>query len=225
MRLLNKARVVRQNHFNNFRSTFEIARQAGFSITLHCGEWMYIFLGIISIEEDQFTLLRVIIGELPCDEQESSLTDAYDEVKAILDFHPERLGHALLLPPTLQKELLERKIPVESCPTSNVMTLELAKHHAGSLLEGLKTHPQLASWIREHHPFSIGTDDPGVFNTNGTKELLLLQKALDLDFTQIFEIPLKSMDHAFCNVEIRKLVKNRLVERIETLSKGMVRIR
>jgi len=44
------------------------------------------------------------------------------------------------------------------------MTLELAKHLSGSILDGLKMHPQLASWIQKDHPFSIGTDDPGVFH-------------------------------------------------------------
>lgn len=159
--------------------------------------------------------ISVWVGEVPCEEKESLLkSDTYAEAKSILDFAPERLGHALLLPPSLQKVLLERKIPVESCPTSNVMTLELAKHHSGSLLEGLKNHPQMEKWLVQHHPLSIGTDDPGVFNTNATKELMLIQKAFDLDTESLAKIPLEAMEHAFCDGGTSKNVAERIEERI-----------
>jgi adenosine deaminase len=98
------------------------------------------------------------------------------------------------------------------------MTLELAKCYSGSLLEGLRTHPQLSSWIKKSHPFSIGTDDPGVFHTNATKELMLVQKAFDLEAKTMYGIVLDSMDHAFCNSETRKMVKARLEQRVEQLS-------
>lgn len=141
------------------------------------------------------------------------------EAKEILDFVPDRLGHSLLLPPILQQTLLDKKIPVESCPTSNVMTLELAQCYSGSILEGLKSHPQLADWIVKFHPFSIGTDDPGVFHTNATKELMLVQKAFDLDTTRLCKIVVESLDHVFCNETTKKLVKERIERRIRELQK------
>jgi adenosine deaminase len=94
------------------------------------------------------------------------------------------------------------------------MTLELAKHVSGSLLEGLQQHPQLEHWIQNKHPFSIGTDDPGVFHTNGTKELLLLSKAWNVDRYFLQKIVLQSMDHAFCDKKTKALVKGRMEERM-----------
>jgi adenosine deaminase len=127
-----------------------------------------------------------------------------------LDFGPDRIGHALLLPPSLQKYLSASGIPVESCPTSNVMTLELAKHCSGSLLEGLKQHPQLENWIQTGHSISIGTDDPGVFHTNATKELMLVQKAFNVDKQRLRKIVLESMDHAFCSDDTMRVVHRRI---------------
>ena len=139
----------------------------------------------------------------------------YDEVVSILDFGPDRLGHALLLPPTLQSKLNELQIPVESCPTSNVLTCELHKHpnsssDDGSLVEGLALHPQLPAWIRQQHPVSIGTDDPGIFDTSQTKELLLVHHTFGISPEELQNIVLQSMEFAFCNNETKELVKARI---------------
>jgi adenosine deaminase len=155
-----------------------------------------------------------IVAEVPCDDNNPATKTSYEEAKTILEFCPDRLGHALLLPPTLQQILFAAKIPVESCPTSNVMTLELAKHCSGSLLEGLKQHPQLKTWLQKKHPISIGTDDPGVFHTNATKELMLLQKAFNVDKDGLERIVIQSMDHAFCDSETKKLVQRRIKDRL-----------
>ena len=149
-------------------------------------------------------------AEIPCDRDDETSKIAFEEAKTILNFRPDRLGHALLLPPPLQTILSEKKIPIESCPTSNVMTLELAKHYSGSLLEGLKKHPQLKNWLEQKHPISIGTDDPGVFHTTATKELLLLQKAFGLHKSDLQRISLESIDQAFCSNITKTIILERM---------------
>ena len=133
----------------------------------------------------------------------------------MLEFVPDRLGHALLLPPSLQRYLEQLRIPVESCPTSNVMTLELAKHFSGNLLEGLQQHPQLKRWLETKHPISIGTDDPGVFHTNATKELFLLHRAWNVSREGLICIILDSMDFAFCEDQTKIFVKSELERRVD----------
>ena len=138
-----------KSSFIDFRDCFEKARQSGvLSVTLHH-------------------------AEVPCtDDDQDSV--AYKDALAILEFGPNRLGHALILPPSLQQKLLELKIPVETCPTSNVMTTELVeKSSGGSLVDGVKRHPQLKQWLETKHPLCICTDDPGVFDTNATQEFVL----------------------------------------------------
>jgi adenosine deaminase len=181
--------------FAEFRASFELARQLGLKITLHCGE-------------------VPIPNEINGGEVDRS-SRAYKDAKAILDFHPDRLGHALLLSSDLQKQLLGAKIPVETCPTSNVMTLELnEKSSDGSLLEGMNKHPQLKSWLETSHPIVVCTDDPGVFDTSATKELILIQQALHVTIDTLKNIIVKSMDYAFCSQEIKDLVKGRIRERM-----------
>lgn len=149
-------------------------------------------------------------AEIPCDGDDETSQIAFEEAKSILNFIPDRLGHALLLPPPLQQLLSEKNIPIESCPTSNVMTLELAKHYSGSLLEGLKKHPQLENWLDKKHPISIGTDDPGVFHTTATKELLLLQRAFNLKKGDLQRISVESMHQAFCSVDTKLVIVGRM---------------
>ena len=135
--------------FVDFRDCFEKARRSGvLSVTLHC-------------------------AEVPCTDDDRD-SEAYRDAQAILGFCPDRLGHALILPPSLQQTLAELKIPVETCPTSNVMTTELVEKSSGeNLIDGVKRHPQLRQWLQNKHPFCICTDDPGVFNTNPTQEFFL----------------------------------------------------
>jgi adenosine deaminase len=202
-----------KNHFNHFLTAFERARLLNLNITLHCGTftWQLQEVGRLTASNSFLSFE----GEVLChDENDESTKICYEEVKSILTFGPDRLGHALLLPPSLQRLLSEKKIPVESCPTSNVMTLELAKSCSGSLLEGLKQHPQLQNWIKSKHPISIGTDDPGVFDTNPTKELLLLHHAFSISREGINRILLESMDHAFCDSTTKERMKLCIQERL-----------
>jgi adenosine deaminase len=174
-----------KHNFRDYQATLETARKAGLQTTVHCGE--------IPIPEDP-------------------TNKAYQEVQAVFRFRPDRLGHALLLPASLREELMNQvRIPVESCPTSNVMTLELAKHKGGNLLEGLQQHPQLGFWLAEKYPISISTDDPGVFHTHATQEMLLLAKAWNVSKERLKQIVLDSIDQAFCE----EVVKTRIREKIQ----------
>ncbi|GAX15340.1 adenosine deaminase [Fistulifera solaris] len=177
--------------FHCFRPHLERARQAGLRITLHCGE----------VADCDMTSNITHADETSC--------STYSEVQAMLDFHPDRLGHALFVPNTFWSSQ-ERRIPVETCPTSNVMTLELAQHVRGHLMEGLQQHPQLREWLDTQYPLAIGTDDPGVFDTNPTKELWLLCRAFDLNVSIICRLVEQSMEYAFCD----EATKRRLQEDI-----------
>ncbi|KAG7362775.1 adenosine deaminase [Nitzschia inconspicua] len=187
-----------KREFSDFRACFEAARQGGLFVTLHC-------------------------AEVPCSDEEKE-SSAYQDANAILDFVPDRLGHALLLPPILQKKLEDLRIPVEACPTSNVMTLELAERNSGgSLLEGLSRHPQLKRWLFEtNHPLAISTDDPGVFHTTATKELVLLQKAYSLTNADLQKIVEQSMDYAFANQETKYFIKQRIKDRFQMINEKRV---
>ena len=97
------------------------------------------------------------------------------------------------------------------------MTIELARHIDGDLVSGLRQHPQLKHWLKAEYPISIGTDDPGVFHTNASKELLLLVRAWDLNRKDLSSIIVQSMEYAFCEESIRDGVKDDIQSLIERL--------
>ena len=179
-----------QNDFRDFEGALSKARRAGLKVTLHCGE-----IACAECSNDQ-NLLHV---------------KALEEATAVIAFHPDRLGHALLLPRCLRPALSSSQIPVEACPTSNVMTLELATSFHGHLVEGLKLHPQMEHWLSTDYPFSISTDDSGVFNTNPSKELLLLALAWNLSPATLKRIVVRSIDHAFCDEKTKALLREAML--------------
>eukprot|EP00537_Pseudo-nitzschia_pungens_P004130 CAMPEP_0172374404 /NCGR_PEP_ID=MMETSP1060-20121228/55674_1 /TAXON_ID=37318 /ORGANISM="Pseudo-nitzschia pungens, Strain cf. cingulata" /LENGTH=417 /DNA_ID=CAMNT_0013101065 /DNA_START=14 /DNA_END=1267 /DNA_ORIENTATION=+ len=182
-----------KSNFVDFRDCFETARQSGLlSVTLHH-------------------------AEVPCsdDDQESV---AYRDALSILDFKPTRLGHALILPPSLQEKLIQLEIPVETCPTSNVMTTELVERSSGgNLVEGVKRHPQFQQWLEHKHPICICTDDPGVFNTNATQEFILLQEAFALKSKDFEEIVINAVDYTFTDQETKAILKNRMLTKLSAM--------
>jgi adenosine deaminase len=185
--------------FRDFQPVFQKARDAGLQVTIHC-------------------------AEVPCGDDDSTLDTqsiicAREEAAAILKFRPDRLGHALLLPPSLQATLDKLRIPVETCPTSNVMTLELAKLADGNLIHGLQQHPALHHWLQTNHPLAVGTDDPGVFDTTATKELLLIAAACNVDRKRLASLVLNSMDYAFCDTLTREKIKEQMVQRIDEMGR------
>lgn len=165
-----------RNDFRAFKPAFDMARREGLPISIHCGE---IPMGLNGLEKDE------------------TLLSAYQEAVSIIEFRPERLGHGLLLSEMLMKRLTHQPIPIECCPTSNVMTLELSSHHGGNLIDGMKIHPQLGKWLENGYPISINTDDSGLFNTNLTREILLVAKAFHLGKRELVNIILNSVDHIF----------------------------
>jgi adenosine deaminase len=184
-----------KNDFRDYEAAFQFARNAGLKVTIHC-------------------------GEAPCDKsanvKDEKMAKAFREAEAVLRFHPQRLGHALLLPDSLQSSLDNSHIAIETCPTSNVMTLGLAISFHGKLIEGLKCHPCLARWL-EYYPISVSTDDSGVFHTDPTKELLLLRISYNLNEDRLKKIVLQSMDHVFCDDKTKELLKEAMSTNLASL--------
>jgi adenosine deaminase len=187
--------------FADFVPLFQQARDSGLKITLHCGE-----------TEDP--------------ENNSALSQEMDQ---ILDFGPDRLGHALLMSVAQRQLLLAAGIPVEVCPTSNVMTLELHRHlkehdqHTCSVVSSLRDHHPLLQAIcfqlgAQHHPVIFCTDDPGVFDTNLLREYCLVSSALNLTsefWTQSYLNNI--MSYAFCDDTTKQYVQSQIEEYLEAL--------
>ena len=192
-----------KNDFNSFEPAFHLARQSALSVSLHC-------------------------GEIPCQQTASNgkgeiSKKAFDEAKSIINFAPDRLGHAIFLPDSVWEKIYknkEKQIPIECCPTSNVLTTSHGIIETNENLTAMclkKQHEQLSSWIEQAYPFSINTDDPGIFDTNSTKEYRILMKAFKLSTSDLTKIVIQSIDHIFDIPETKLKLKSAFQAQISFL--------
>lgn len=123
-----------------------------------------------------------------------------EEVKKILDFGPDRLGHAVCLHPDYEGSqenwdlYLQKKIPIECCLTSNVIcgTVERYEEH------------HIQELINLRLPFSICTDDKGVFRTNSSKEYEHVMKYFKISPTDLYQFNYNSVEQSFASDEEKK---------------------
>lgn len=119
------------------------------------------------------------------------------EIIDILKFKPDRLGHCTCIHPDLQGSkqlfnmLLESKIPVELCLTSNVKCKTISSY---------MSH-QFKYLYKAGHPITIGTDDKGVFDTSLSKELEIVSTVFNIGKKQLKELSLLSVQYSFANTE------------------------
>ena len=113
--------------------------------------------------------------------------DNPEEVGAMLEFKPDRLGHAVCLGAAQKEALFEAGIPVEICLTSNKITESVASyadHHLGEFLE-------------RRHPVSICTDDSGVFETTSAQEHAIAAATFGLSEAELLRLSRAAVDQTF----------------------------
>ncbi|MGB8457459.1 MAG: adenosine deaminase [Candidatus Acidiferrum sp.] len=116
--------------------------------------------------------------------------------EAIELLHVERIGHGIAAgqDPALMDLLVDRRIPLEICPQSNIRTGALAKQLRfpdASLAE----HPLPQLW-RHGIPIVLSTDDPAMFHTTllGEYENAAKMGMNDIELSQLADM---SFEHAF----------------------------
>jgi adenosine deaminase len=131
-----------------------------------------------------------------------------EEIKQILQFRPNRIGHGTCIHPNYggSEEIWElyctTNIPLECCLTSNVVC-GTAKNY--------ETH-HLQEWIKNALPFTLSTDDKGVFGTNLSKELRLAVQHLNLTHEDLWKITFDSINYTFATEEEKTILKRILQE-------------
>ncbi len=103
---------------------------------------------------------------------------------------PERIGHAVCLDKSHQSYLLnEYRIPIEICPSSNLMT---------RLVDSIENHPFADFWgVDRQYPLTICTDDRGMFNTSLTREQYLICSSFNLSIKDIFYLNKQALKFIF----------------------------
>lgn len=108
---------------------------------------------------------------------------------ALRELHAERLGHGVrcLEDEALVEELVQRRIPLEVCPTSNVC-LGVAK--------SLAEHPLPTLLSRGLH-VTLNSDDPPLFNTTLTDEYLRCAEAFSWTAATALQLAENAVDAAY----------------------------
>ncbi len=110
----------------------------------------------------------------------------------------ERIGHgtSAVQDPELVAHLVERGIPLEVCPTSNVATRAVAR---------LEDHP-LRALHEAGVTVSINSDDPPMFGTTLNREYEIAARLLDLDERGIAELARATVRSSFLPEPDRRLL-------------------
>jgi adenosine deaminase len=124
--------------------------------------------------------LTIHAGEEPCPENigDSLLLGA------------DRIGHGLYLRDASEEviqEVIDRQIPLEMCPTSNVQTSQMTDH---------SEHP-FVDYFRKGVNITINTDNRLMSNTTMTEELHHIVEAFDLSRDDVRKILRNSYEAAF----------------------------
>jgi aminodeoxyfutalosine deaminase len=119
---------------------------------------------------------------------------AIREAVEILDV--ERVGHgiAAIHDPALVELLVDRRIPLEICPLSNIRTGALARQLNRTEV-ALDQHP-LPQLFRQGIPVVLSTDDPAMFQTNLTQEYSAAHR-MGLAESELRQLVAASFLHAF----------------------------
>jgi adenosine deaminase/aminodeoxyfutalosine deaminase len=108
---------------------------------------------------------------------------------AALELGVERIGHGIraIEDPVLVKHLRDRRIPLEVCVTSNVVT---------RAVPGLKEHP-LRRLYDAGIPITLNSDDPGIFDSGLVEEYVLAAREFGFSETELEEIARNGFTYAF----------------------------
>lgn len=111
-------------------------------------------------------------------------------IRSALDVcQAERIGHGIRATddPDLVDDLVDRGIPLEICPTSNV--------RLGAVAE-LSAHPFDRLW-RQGVVVTVNSDDPPLFETTIESEYLALAEAFDYGAAELAELSWTALQQAF----------------------------
>ena len=116
--------------------------------------------------------------------------------QAVLELHAERIGHAVhaIDDPATMGLLADRRIGIESCPTSNVQTSTVPSYQA---------HP-LPAFLEHGLLVTLNTDDPSISGIDLAHEYRVAQEELGLDEAGLRQLQENAVEAAFLTPEERE---------------------
>ncbi|XP_015958637.1 N6-mAMP deaminase isoform X1 [Arachis duranensis] len=163
------------------------------------GDWNT-YLPALKFARNQGLYVSLHCGEIPNPK----------EIHQMLDFKPERIGHAICFEKEHWEILKSSKIPVEICLTSNIRTLTV---------RSIQVH-HFVGLYKTKHPVVLCTDDSGVFSTCLSKEYKIAADAFvftGLGKRESFELSRNAVELIFAE----RQVKEDLTKYFDSVAKTM----
>lgn len=129
------------------------------------------------------------------------------ETSSILSYFPERLGHFVYYTPEEFEIVKERKIVIESCPTSNLRTSPDLK---------LVDHP-VDKMFKFGQLLTLCTDDRLIFDKTLSEEIHMVTSEFSYQADFLRKISLDAMNGAFLQVSdpYSNIMRNEIIREIE----------
>ena len=121
---------------------------------------------------------------------------------AINLLHPTRLGHGVrsIEDPDLVKEIIQRNIVLETCPTSNIAT---------KIYKNYETHP-VKKLFDAGVKITVNSDDPPFFNASIAGEYEVMSN-LGLSEKELISLTHNAIDSSFCD----RITKEKLLSKLD----------
>ncbi|MBR1778744.1 MAG: adenosine deaminase [Alphaproteobacteria bacterium] len=131
-----------------------------------------------------------------------------ESIKDAIRLGASRIGHGVSAPqdPAVMKDLAEKNIMVEVCPTSNRILVT-------DLKGDLDNHPARVLYdagIR----ISLNPDDAGIFGTQTGKEHRISAEKFNFTKAEMLDITLCAIENSFADVKTRKQVKENVYKQM-----------
>lgn len=120
-----------------------------------------------------------------------------ESIRAALNLlHVERIGHGLTAArdPELLRELCDRQVPMEVCPSSNVCTGLVANLHA---------HP-LPKFLQAGLLVTLNSDDPAMFGTSLEREFMKASEYFNIDQAMLLRLCENAVRASFQGAEEKR---------------------
>ncbi len=137
-------------------------------------------------------------------------TGGPDSIRSVLEVcGAERIGHGIraIDDPALLQRLVEDRIPLEVCPSSNV---------ALGVVRSLEEHP-VKRLLEAGIVVTINSDDPPLFGTDLTSEYLKLHRAFGYSRRQLAQLSMNGLRHAFLPTQEKAALEARFTEEFRAL--------
>jgi len=132
------------------------------------------------------------------------------EVEAFLTaFLPDRIGHGTCLTSSrggseaIEKLVVKNRIPLELCPSSNVI---------GQTVANFSDHHFREWGLERDHPIALCTDDMGVFKTSLSQEYFLIAQHFSLSQEAVKHLARNAVDLIFSDETMKRTIRSKIDE-------------